>query len=80
MRDIRLRELIGGVVNEGEPAEAIIIDAKFTFLGKGFIVLCVIPERGEFVTWWMNNEMQTFNGHYTTELNDSVKEFYTRGS
>lgn len=73
-----LREYVGKMVNEGQPAEAVIIDAKREFFGKGVIVLCLLKGRPEFVTWWMNESMQTFNGHYTLDFADAVKEFKER--
>ena len=72
------RELIGTVVNKGDLAEAIIIDAKEDFLGKGFIVLCLIPERKEFVTWLMTEDAGTVNGHYFLNLSMAFDEFKAR--
>jgi len=45
---------------------------------EGWIVLCVIPERGEFATWWMNSKGETYHGHYTTDLETGLNEFKER--
>jgi hypothetical protein len=73
-----LTEYVGKMVNRGQSGEAVIIDAKREFFGKGIIVLCLMKGRPEFVTWWMNEEMQTFHGHYTLSLADATKEFKGR--
>jgi hypothetical protein len=72
------RALVGKTVNKGDPAEAIILDAKQDFLNDAHIVLCFIPARREFVTWWMNADMQTFHGHYALNLKDAFNEFRLR--
>ncbi len=72
------RDFIGKTVNEGDPAEALIIEAKEEFLGNGFIVLCILRNRKEFVTWWMNEDMKTFHGHYYLHLGDAWEEFKSR--
>lgn len=47
--------------------------------GDGFIVLSVIPKRGEFVSWWINNiEDLICSGHYTRDLDSAWRDFNDR--
>lgn len=45
----------------------------------GFIVLAVIPKRGEFVTWWMSSREDVMvTGHYLLTLKDAWEDFNER--
>lgn len=56
---MKSRELIGKTVNEGDVAEATIIDAKEEFFGDGFIILCLLKNRLEYVTYGGQCQAQT---------------------
>ena len=58
--------------------QAIILESKASFKDEGFIVLAVVPQNSEYVTWYMNEEGQTFHGHYTLDLEDAIKDFKER--
>ena len=57
---------------------AIVLEYKLTQLDKGYIILVIIPRQGEYVTWWMNEEGNTFHGHYTLDLGDAIEDFKAR--
>jgi len=45
----------------------------------GFIVLAVIPKKGEFVTWWISSREDVMVcGHYTLTLKDAFADFNDR--
>lgn len=58
---------------------AIVLEYKQDFTKEGFIILCIIPSRGEYVSWWIpDNSLGTIHGHYTHDLHDAVDEFDKR--
>lgn len=57
---------------------ALILEHKKTQLDEGWIVLCLVPKNGNYVTWWMNPEGQTFHGHYYLGLEGALEDFKAR--
>lgn len=58
---------------------AIVLEKRPDWRGEGcFVVLCIIPRQRQYATWWMNQQGQTFHGHYTLGLKDAIKEFEAR--
>ena len=57
---------------------AIELDRKAGWKDEGFIILCVIPKKGEFVTWWQAPNGSTESGHYLTNLKDAMEDFGKR--
>lgn len=78
----RSKNLIGKKVNPGDLAEGIILMAKETMpqihIKEGVIILCIIPNRKEFVTWWADKDLNTFNGHYYLNLYAAIQDFKRR--
>ena len=56
------------------------IELERKAIKDGSIVLCVIPSRREYVTWWTGegSHNATVQGHYTTSLEDALEDFNTR--
>ena len=77
-----MKKLTGTTVNKDKAAEAVILQAKQPspnlHNNNGLIILCVIPGKNEFVTWWMNDQQQTFNGHYYQDLDRAIRDFKRR--
>lgn len=43
------------------------------------IVLCLFPQKQEYITWWMDPEGETTAGHYFLSFNNAVKDYKERG-
>ena len=66
MRGSKLHNGTGAIVLEKRAVE------------NAFIVLCIIPSQRQYVTWWMNQQGQTYHGHYTLDLDGAIKELGLR--
>lgn len=73
MRGSRLQNGTGAIVLEKKALDQVSSEDYYNF-----IVLCIIPRQRQYVTWWMNQEGQTFHGHYTLRLEDALKDFRER--
>ena len=61
----------------------IILDSKEARTGfgekVGYVVLCFIPEKSEFATWWMaRDDYSTSSGNYFWDLKDAQEDFNER--
>jgi len=73
-------DLVGQVVNAGNYAEGIILLARQSWVNLDeVIVLCIIPRQKEFVTWLMDENQDTFHGHYYLGLEEAIQDFHKRG-
>lgn len=68
--------MVGQVIKNG--MGAIELDRKAAWKDHGFVILCVIPKKGEFVTWWQAPSGSTESGHYFTNLKDALEDFEGR--
>lgn len=45
---------------------------------QGFIILCVVPEKKQFATWYMDEKGITYSGHYYDDLKGALADFEAR--
>ena len=45
---------------------------------KVYIILCIWPKRGEFVTWYLDPNGDTTSGRYFTDLEAAQEDFKNR--
>ena len=57
---------------------AIELDRKSAWKDEGFIILCVVPKRREFATWFLDAKGHTYAGHYFPLLKDAMEDFGKR--
>jgi hypothetical protein len=67
---------VGQIIKNG--MGAIELDRKSAWKDEGFIVLCVIPKRREFVTWFLDVKGHIYSGHYSLSLKDAMEDFGKR--
>jgi len=58
--------------------DAIVLEYKPDCTGDGMIILCLIPKRQEFVTWYLTDEGNTVHGHYFKELGQALYNYHRR--
>ena len=68
--------MVGQTIKNG--TGAIELDRKAAWKDEGFIILCVIPKKREFVTWYVNGKGITYSGHYSPLLEDAMEDFGKR--
>lgn len=68
--------MVGQAIKNG--MGAIELDRKAAWKDEGFIILCVVPKRREFVTWYQNEKGATISGHYFPILKDAMEDFGKR--
>ena len=73
--------MIGQIIDNG--TGAIELDRKNAWQDKmstiqGFIILCVIPNRQQFVTWYMDDKGLAYSGHYSIDLKCALADFEAR--
>ena len=67
---------VGQTIKNG--TGAIELDCKAAWKAEGFIILCVVPKRREFVTWFIDVKGHTYSGHYFLSLEDAQEDFGKR--
>ena len=72
------QKYVGDVLENG--TGAILLAVKKDWKDYGRIVLCLIPKRREFVTWWAPAEdlSKTVGGNYYMSLQGAMEDFNTR--
>lgn len=74
---------IGDTIDNGACSKdigVILVARKVSMMDKDFhIVLCIYPSRQEYVTWWMDKNGDTTNGHYTQSFKDAIEDYKIRG-
>lgn len=66
---------VGQIIKNG--TGAIELDRKAAWKDEGFIILCVVPNRREFVTWYLKGAA-TYSGHYFPLLEGALEDFGKR--
>lgn len=67
---------VGQTIKNG--TGAIELDRKAAWKDEGFIILCVVPKRREFVTWFLDVKGRTYSGHYFPLLEGALEDFGKR--
>ena len=57
---------------------AIVIASRKLRFDKCFIVFAIKPTNGEYVTWQMDEEGNTFHGHYTQDFYSAIDDYEKR--
>ena len=59
---------------------AVVVASRGLKSGDGRIVLCFKPHNGEYVTWWMDDDGNTYSGNYTQDFDEAVSNYKKRNS
>ncbi len=68
--------MVGQIIENG--TGAIELNRKAAWNEEGFIILCVIPKKGEFVIWYQGPDGPTVSGRYFQTLPDAFSHFTNR--